>query len=654
MQFFAGILTLACCVTLTAAAPTQRDLEYEYIVVGSGAGGGPLASRLARAGHSVLLIEAGDDQGGNYNYTVPGYQAAVTQDKSIAWDIFVNHYQDQTRAQRDPKYVYRLSDGSKYVGLNPPSGAQPLGILYPRAGTLGGCVSHNALIWITPHASDWNNIASITGDNSWSALNMNQYLDKVYEWQPRAPTDPTILLRDLMLVQHLAGGAAAQGVGPDPLAAVTGLTATLAIDPNSRLNPLRDSTQGFFQIPLIQQGGTRTSVRERIFDTVAKGYPLTVRSNCHVTKILFNTTGSAPRATAVEFLDGAHLYRASPLSGGGGIAGSARATKEVIMAGGTYNSVQTLKLSGIGPASELQALGIKVIKNLPGLGKNMQDRYEVPVNVVHPNDFALLDGCTFDAKPHDKCYQQWVNNPYILAQRGAYGSNGLAATMSVRSSTADDSNIDMYIFGGPVNFKGYFPRWGDAAVRDHKHFSWYTLKAHARNKAGTVELRSTDPLDTPKINFNYFDTGTTTNGADKKDVAALVEAMKLSREALKRYSNYPLGGTPFVEESPGANVTSDEDLAQYAKDVAWGHHACCTAPIGVASDPQAVLDSKFKVIGVAGLRVVDASVFPKIPGIFIQAPIMMVSEKAAATILDDAAKGLSGAVGGLTGSLGLG
>ena len=93
-------------------------------VVGSGAGGGPLASRLARAGQSVLLIESGDDQGTNYNYTVPGYQAAVTQDKSIAWDIYVNHYQDQTRARRDPKYV------------------EGKGILYPRAGTLGKSFCH--------------------------------------------------------------------------------------------------------------------------------------------------------------------------------------------------------------------------------------------------------------------------------------------------------------------------------------------------------------------------------------------------------------------------------------------------------------------------------------------------------------------------------
>ncbi|KAM3420124.1 hypothetical protein BST61_g3425 [Cercospora zeina] len=93
--------------------------EYDYIVVGSGAGGGPLASRLARAGQSVLLIESGDDQGANYNYSVPGYQAAVTQDPRIAWDVYVNHYQDQARARRDTKYV------------------EGKGILYPRAGTLG-------------------------------------------------------------------------------------------------------------------------------------------------------------------------------------------------------------------------------------------------------------------------------------------------------------------------------------------------------------------------------------------------------------------------------------------------------------------------------------------------------------------------------------
>lgn len=133
---------------------------------------------------------------------------------------------------------------------------------YPRAATLGGSVTHNALIWIEPFQSDWNNIASITGDDSWTYANMLQYYDRVYEWQPRNPTDPTILLRDLMLVKHLVGGATAAGVQVPPITALSTIAglATLLVDPNNRL-PNRDSTEGFFQIPLIAQNGARVSVR---------------------------------------------------------------------------------------------------------------------------------------------------------------------------------------------------------------------------------------------------------------------------------------------------------------------------------------------------------------------------------------------------------
>jgi choline dehydrogenase len=587
------------------------------------------------AGFSTLLIESGNDQNGNINITVPGYQAVVTQDPKLRWDVFVNHYQDQSRAQRDPKYTWEIAPFEYHVGPDPPTGAKPLGILYPRAGTLGGCVTHNALIWITPHASDWNNIAEMTGDDSWVATNMVQYLNKVYEWLPTEPTDPTILLDDFKLVQHLAGGAALMGVGPEPVNAITGLAGTLLVDPNSELNPERDSTQGFFQIPLIMKNGVRTAVRDFISSTVQAGYPLTVRENCHVTKILFNTTGSTPAATGVEFLDGSYLYSASPFTGGNGTSGTATASKEVIISGGTFNTPQLLKLSGIGPEAELSGLGIPVISNLPGLGTNMQDRYEIPVNVQHPTDFTILSGCTFDGKPHDECLTKWEDNPYILAQKGAYATDGLAAAMVVNSKYAADSNIDLFIFGGPVDFIGYFPEWGDYAVRNHDFFSWYTLKAHTRNTAGTVQLKTTNPLDTPLINFNYFDTGTTANDADVLDLDAMIQAINMSREALAEYNNYAiLGGDSFVEIEPGSNVTSNEDIGQYIKDRSWGHHACCTAAIGAESDPMTVLDSQFRVKGVQNLRVVDASAFPKIPGIFIQAPIFMISEKAADVILN--------------------
>jgi choline dehydrogenase len=305
---------------------------------------------------------------------------------------------------------------------------------------------------------------------------------------------------------------------------------------------------------------------------------------------------------------------------------------------GTYNTVQMLKLSGIGPKDELSSFKIPVKVDLPGVGTNMQDRYEVGLNVQHNKDFSILDGCTLDAKSQDKCYTQWKNNPNILAQRGTYATNGLAATMVAHSDYADNSNVDMFIFGSPANFRGYFPHWYDTVVAQHNWYSWYTLKAHTRNTAGTVKLRSADPLDVPQVDFNYFDTGTTANGAANKDLASLVQALKLSRKALSKYNDalVPslLPGSRFVEKEPGPDVQSDEELRQFIKDTAWGHHAACTNAIGADGDKMAVLDSKFRVRGTKGLRVVDASVFPKIPGVFITAPIFVMAEKAADTILN--------------------
>jgi choline dehydrogenase len=136
-------LSFLASLSLVTATPTARDDEYDYVIVGSGAGGGPLACRLAMAGYKTLLIEAGGDANGNVNVSVPGYQAVVTQDPTLRWDIFVNHYKELSRQKRDPKFTYEVAPYEYHVGPNPPPGAVEKGILYPRGSSLGKDSFHN-------------------------------------------------------------------------------------------------------------------------------------------------------------------------------------------------------------------------------------------------------------------------------------------------------------------------------------------------------------------------------------------------------------------------------------------------------------------------------------------------------------------------------
>lgn len=213
--------------------------------------------------------------------------------------------------------------------------------------------------------------------------------------------------------------------------------------------------------------------------------------------------------------------------------------------------------------------------------------------------------------------------------KGVYGTNGIAIAVTMRSSVAEDEP-DLLVSGAPAKFKGYFPGYAADSLADAKHWAWIVLKAHSRNNAGTVTLRSTDPRDMPLINFNYYDTGVNVSGAAEKDLQATFEGFEFARKAFKDL--VPLDGT-FPEVWPGSNVSSESDVKSFLQDEVWGHHASCTCPIGADDDPMAVLDSNFKVRGTEGLRVVDASVFPKIPGYYIALPLYMASAKASDVII---------------------
>jgi choline dehydrogenase-like flavoprotein len=175
-------------------------------------------------------------------------------------------------------------------------------------------------------------------------------------------------------------------------------------------------------------------------------------------------------------------------------------------------------------------------------------------------------------------------------------------------------------------FKGYYPNYSDVFARKLNYLTWAVLKAHTNNRGGEVTLRSSDPRDTPLVNFRYFEEGSDKSG---DDLTSVVNGIKFVRSMTAKLKEQKLIAE---EEIPGERVQSDEALRAFVRDNAWGHHASCTCAIG-PRDQNGVLGSDFSVHGTKGLRVVDASVFPRIPGFFIVSAVYMIGEKAADVIL---------------------
>jgi choline dehydrogenase-like flavoprotein len=358
-------------------------------------------------------------------------------------------------------------------------------------------------------------------------------------------------------------------------------------------------------------------VRERLRE-VAKRHPdcLHVELHALATRVLFDANGAA---NGIEYRKGTHLYRAHPTpSNQEGETRRVYASREVILCGGAFNTPQLLMLSGIGPTEELQANDIDTRVDLPGVGRNLQDRYEVAVTHQMRRSWQVLEGARWTQG--DALWQRWKSS-----RDGMYGSNGAAIGLVSRSDRAT-TDPDIFCMALLARFEGYFEGFSGLIRDESDKMTWAILKAHTRNRSGRIRLRSGNPLDPPVVNFHYFDEGD--DDADD-DLMAVVQAIRAVRELTAPLRD---SGQVVRELAPGAACDSDEALAQYVRDTAWGHHASCSCPIG-APEEGGVLDSTLAVHGVSRLRVVDASAFPKIPGFFIAAAVYMLAEKAADMVL---------------------
>ncbi|KAK4235594.1 hypothetical protein C8A03DRAFT_46293 [Achaetomium macrosporum] len=603
-----SLALLAYSPFATAQTAPKDGAVYDYIVVGSGPGGAVLAVNLAKAGYSVLILEAGDDN--------PG-QGFGRYTPTVTWDFYVKHYPEgDPRDNQFSHLTWLTPDGKYWVGQSgAPAGSKLLGVYYPRGATLGGSSMINAMVCWLPSDSDWNYHAEVTGDDSWRAENMHKIFTKIEKNNYLTRGAPNHGFDGFFQTQM---GAMTQSKQQGPLqgnkvmaayAQDWNLTSTMTMsnllirDPNE-LSPSRDQTSSIYGLVNHQYAnGNRYSSRDYIQEAVRSGTAnLTVSLTSLGTKVLFDTAGSkctsgtTPRATGVEFLFGKSLYKGDTRRAAQPSPRklTALARREVILSGGAFNSPQLLQLSGIGNATELSKLNISVIKDLPGVGRGLMDNQEMPI---------------------------------VGTGQGGGGMAGVAMYRT-KGAVARGEERDMFLMGGQgFLFRGF---WPDNPVRvpaDPRQpvYGVSMVKGRSRNDQGWVKLRSADPMDTPEINFNHYAAG------EEYDLQAMKDTVAWIRRVYARVGITTV--EPPCRNGPDAEGYCGREDEEWIYKQTFGHHPTSSNKIGGDGDPMAVLDSKFRVRGVSGLRVVDASAFARIPGVFPAVATFMISQKASDDML---------------------
>lgn len=549
----------------------MSDTTFDHIVIGAGTAGCLLANRLsADPARRVLLVEAGRKDDYHWIHIPVGYLYCIGNPRT--------------------DWLYQTE---------PDAGLNGRRLRYPRGKTLGGCSSINGMIYMRGQARDYDRWAQLTGDDQWRWANcLPDFMAHEDHWRLDARheglTDPAFAA--------LHGNRATGGGGEwrvekqrlrwDILDAFAQAAQQAGLPATDDFNRGDNEGVGYFEVN--QRAGWRWNASKAFLRPARQRPNLTVWTEAQVERLrLERDAAGALRCTGADIVR--HGQRVS-----------VSATREVVLSAGSIGSVQILQLSGIGPAAVLQAAGVPVVHELPGVGENLQDHLQIR------SVYKVQGAQTLNTLANSLWGQARIGLEYALRRSGPMSMAPSQLGAFTRSDPAQPhANIQYHV--QPLSL--------DAFGEPLHPFPAFTASVCNLNPSsrGHVRIRSARFEDAPAIAPNYLSTA-----ADRQVAADSLRVTRriVGQPALAKYRP--------EEFKPGPQYQSDEELARLAGDIASTiFHPVGTTRMGPAGDPMAVLDSRLRVRGVAGLRVVDAGVMPTITSGNTNSPTLMVAEKAA-------------------------